>query len=440
MIYAQIMNQETGAVLAVRSTKTTDRDQAVLTVGGWLRDGLPQKAWGKKPRPLSAAVGLAAILTSIKETPDLDADGAAAIAEALRDRGLLDFHAVKSGPGNVNFIRFLSEFWDYEKSPYIQEKLAHGYKIGQRYCYELKNRITGYWEPFFEGRTLRSITREDIKAFSLHLAKPKEPKAREKGRGGKQAVKIAPGTISMILKAGLTALKYAYREKMISENPGEGILKFTGGSKKRGVLTLEEAMSVFAVKWPEKRAFAGNLLSMTTGLRSGEVLALRKSDIDPQKPILYIRHSWSPQDGLKSPKNGEERRVPLLPEVRAALMDLLAENPYKDTPDPFIFYSVLLDRPMDNKFLIDGLKAACKAIEIDPVARNIVFHSWRHFYAARMVDKMTAEQVQRVTGHKSRAVFEEYADHVTEENLEAMGKAGAEVFGNILPFKNKKGA
>jgi integrase len=77
---------------------------------------------------------------------------------------------------------------------------------------------------------------------------------------------------------------------------------------------------------------------------------------------------------------------------------------------------------------------------IDTQARNIVFHSWRHYYAARMMDKMTAEQVTRITGHKSEAVFAEYTDHIIAENLEQMGKAGAEVFGNIIEFSKKKGA
>jgi integrase len=63
------------------------------------------------------------------------------------------------------------------------------------------------------------------------------------------------------------------------------------------------------------------------------------------------------------------------------------------------------------------------------------FHSWRHYYAARMADCMTADQVSRITGHKSRAVFEKYADHITEENLEEVGKVGAEVFKNILQFR-----
>jgi hypothetical protein len=52
-----------------------------------------------------------------------------------------------------------------------------------------------------------------------------------------------------------------------------------------------------------------------------------------------------------------------------------------------------------------------------------------------MVDRMTAEQVRRVTGHKSLAVFDEYADHLIEENLEEVWTAGAEVFKNVLQFR-----
>jgi hypothetical protein len=46
----------------------------------------------------------------------------------------------------------------------------------------------------------------------------------------------------------------------------------------------------------------------------------------------------------------------------------------------------------------------------------------------------------RITGHSSSMVFEGYADHVIDENLDAMSKAGAEVFGNIIKFSERKGA
>jgi integrase len=69
---------------------------------------------------------------------------------------------------------------------------------------------------------------------------------------------------------------------------------------------------------------------------------------------------------------------------------------------------------------------------IDCKARNIVFHSHRHYYAARMTDCMTAEKVSRITGHKSMAVFEKYADHIISENLDEAREVGAGVFGDIL--------
>jgi integrase len=110
-----------------------------------------------------------------------------------------------------------------------------------------------------------------------------------------------------------------------------------------GKTTEDEA--VFNAPWTDKRAYIGNLLSITTGLRSGEVLAVRKSDIG--KKVLTVRHSWSFIDGLKSPKNGDERNVPLLPEVWGGLMELLEDNPHT-VDDPFVFYGLLEDKPMST--------------------------------------------------------------------------------------------
>jgi integrase len=213
-------------------------------------------------------------------------------------------------------------------------------------------------------------------------------------------------------------------------------MRFSGTPEKRGVLTPEEAAKVFKADWKDKRAYAGNLLSLTTGLRAGEVLAIRKSDIEDR--ILNIRHSYSAMEGLKSPKNGETRRVPLLPEVRAELMELLSKNPHK-VDEPYIFYGLLPDKPMDIKILIKGLKDACKTAGIDAPARGIVFHSWRHFYSARMADKAAAEEIMRVTGHKDKAVFDDYADHVEVENLRKMEKVTRKVMANIIPFEKASG-
>jgi integrase len=420
VIYAEILDPQTGERVASRSTGTKNRDEAVLKVGQWLREGIPTR--NRKTRRTAEAVGgLKGILRAIGKTGNLDADTALEIVRALRDRNLVDFPVVKAGKGGTDFIRFLETFWTYSRSPYVREKLAHKQSIGKRHCYDSMCRVRLYWKPAFKGRPLNSVTRQDLKSFSLSLA--------DKG--------LASGTINKVMVCGTTALSWAFREGLISVDPTIGLIRFSGEGKKRGVLTPQEAAAVFAAEWGDQRAYAASLLSCTTGLRSGEVLALRRDDLADN--FLYIRHSWSFADGLKTPKNGEERKVPLLPQVRKKLLELLGKNPHR-VDNPFIFYGLLEDKPIDGKVLLRGFQAACRVAGIDPEARGIVFHSHRHFYAARMADKMTAEQISRITGHKSRAVFDEYADHVTDENLEAMGKAGAEVFSNIIPFSTKRGA
>jgi integrase len=276
-----------------------------------------------------------------------------------------------------------------------------------------------HWVSFFNDRKLNTITLQDLKDFSQQVY--------DKG--------LAAGTINHILNVGTKALREAYRKKIIPYDPTEGLISFSGKTKKRGVLTQEEAAELFALEWEDKRAYAGNLLACTTGLRSGEVLAVRKSDIEDN--ALRVRHSWSRMDRLKGTKTGDERKVPLFPKVREKLLELLAENPHQND-DPFIFHDVLADEPMKPITLVTGLKESCEAIGIHCEKRNIVFHSHRHYYAARMVDKMSAEQVSRITGHKSKAVFEEYAGHVSDANLEAMRTAGSEVFEKIIGFR--KGA
>jgi integrase len=129
----------------------------------------------------------------------------------------------------------------------------------------------------------------------------------------------------------------------------------------------------------------------------------------------------------------------LTPELRGLLAAVSPRTVGRiEGDDPFIFYGITKEKPMCNRILLEGLKEACRAAGIEPVNRGIVFHSHRHYYAARMADRMSAEQVSRITGHKSKAVFEEYAGHIITENPEAAGAIGAEVFGNIINFR--KGA
>jgi integrase len=436
MIYAEIMNEQTGARLASRSTGTKDRDEALLQVAGWLRDGIPSREKGRKPRTAAALRTEAEIMAGIEA---LDGEAARRIAAALRERGLIDFSVVKPGPGNVDFLKFITDFWDFDTSPYVREKLAHKQQIGRKHCYNMKNCVRLYWTEKFQGKKLRDIDRAGLKEFGLGLA--------EAG--------MASNTLVHIMQAGTIPVGWAFREGLISVNPAEKLRRFSGPARKRGVFTPEEAAELFAVTWPDKRTYAGNILAATSGLRQGEITALRQSDIEGET-ALNIRHSWAREMGLKSTKTGECRRVPVLPQVMNLLRDLIRENPWVQAgavDDPFIFYHTGgPDRPIHERDFSYALKAAVETVNAgrkraDPDAelinlkdRNIVFHSWRHYFAARMVDKMSPDQIVRVTGHKTRTVFDHYADHIEEKNLDEMRDAAGTVFGNIIDFSKAKEA
>jgi integrase len=395
VFYACLVNQETGLPMNARSTGERDRDAALLVVSGWLRDGLPGRD-GER-RKVEAAFDLDGILRGIRKA-EMDTAGALAIVKALKERGLIDIGAVPAGRGSVNFTDFLTRFFDFGKSPYVRDRLAHGHSIGRSYCRESLKVIRLFWEPAFKNRTLASITRGDLKSFSLSLPSGKSASYK-----------------NSILNAGLIPLGWAYEEGMIPADIAKDFERYSGKAGKRGVLTVEEAGALFAKPWADTAAMAANLLSATTGMRQGEVLAIRGRDIG--EGVLNVAHSWSAADGLKSPKNGEERRVPLLPEVRAALLAQLAANPHTDIPEAerFVFWGTAPERPrVEGSFMLDALHGELENMGIDWRERNIVFHGWRHFYAARMADIEAADKVSRITGHKSRAVFDAYADHVTE--------------------------
>jgi integrase len=436
VIYAELVDPQTGAKLHARSTGTKNRDEALLKISEWLKSGIPTGR-ARKPRPPEAAAGIENILKAIRRT-EISSDDALRIVRVLKDRELIDIAAVKNtGRGAVPFVRFLETFWDYEKSEYIQDKLAHGYRFSRRYAYECGMRLTKNIKPFFGDMKLNCVTADDLKKLSGQLT--------ERG--------LATSTKNQFLLMCCTPLKWAFNEKIIPTDPTVGLTKFSIINKERGILTEAETAAVFTVDWKDKRAFVASLVAATTGARLGECLALRQTDIG--EDTLTIAHSYSRIDGLKCPKNGHKRIAPLLPEVRAALLDLLKDNPH-NAGDPFVFYSMFPSQPVDYKVISKGLKEAIETvnaeykkaaektnlekpeIQIDYKSRNICFHSWRHWFCSKITEIIDGEKVAKVSGHLTEAVFKKYAGHIEAKNIQEVGTAAARAFGNVLQFR--KGA
>jgi integrase len=176
--------------------------------------------------------------------------------------------------------------------------------------------------------------------------------------------------------------------------------------------------------WENSKAFAAFMLSSTSAARMGECLALRRQDIGEK--VIHIRHGWNIHDGLKKPKNGQERRGVLLPEVKALLFELLKENPAAESGDQFIFFSDLTpDKPCSDYILTLYFKKAIESAGIEAAGRNISFHSLRHAAITAWANKTDIRKAQKAAGHKTLAQTEAYADHVSEKEIADMSEQAA---------------
>jgi integrase len=416
IFYVEFINPKNGKKLTAKSTHEKELLKAKVKAELWKASGILTGSM-KKPRSIAEAAGIETIIKSIRKT-ELNADDALRIVYTLKTLGLIDIAAVENtGRGAVPFVQFLETFWNYEKSDYIKDRLSHGYRFTKRYAESCLALMRKYLLPFFNEKKLNMVTTSDMKKLSNELA--------EFG--------LSTSSINQIILIAQTPLRWAFNEKIIASDPTQGLTKFSIINEERGILTEEEAAAVFNVGWKDQRAFTASLLACTTGARQGECLALRKSDIGTD--TINITYNYSPVDGLKCPKNGHKRIVPLLPEVRAALLDLLKKNPHEEIDNPFIFYSMYPDRPVAPNVILEGLKDALEKINFDYKYRNITFHSWRHWFCSKITQVIDHEKAAKVSGHLSEGIFKKYADHIETRNIKEVGVAAAQVFSNVLQFR-----
>jgi len=388
----------------IRSTKERKRDKAAIVAAGWLAGKIP----APQGKSFLSIADYKAMLEFVKNG-DINEIQAVEINRILLKRRLIKTVAERTSISNRGLIDFLLEYWNYDISPALKDKRAHGKQVLKDSCYDAAKAIESKWKPYFKDRTLCEITRNDLREFGLVLKE-----------------KYAGKTVNKYLFYGTIALKWAYREKLLSENIAENIGGFIGGGKKRDVLTEKEweLLSDFQY-WRSFRGYIAFMVSSTSGLRNSEIRALKLQDISDR--MIHVKHGFNRLDGIKGTKTNEERKVYLLPEVRELLLKLLAENPHETKQ--YIFYNdIHEDKPCDIRLFSVNIQTAMKNAGIEPAGRKIDFHSLRHYFTKVWADKIDLRQVAKMTGHKTLEMTAHYANHTSEAEILQMGDQAAKIF------------
>jgi len=265
--------------------------------------------------------------------------------------------------------------------------------------------------PFLgENTPVENIDTHDVDALKDHLL----------GRG------LSHRTAQKVLVILHGVMARAKRKGWIATNPCANAEKVTvKRSDDFNVLAIEQLHAV-------AREAASDLLraivltAAFTGLRMGELLALRWRHVDFANRILHVQRNYV--DGVEdTPKSHRRRSVPLSDQAVVAL-DALSRREHFTGPDDLVFGSEVGEHA-DGDQVRDGFYAALAAAELghlrylvlpteeDPegVLRDdpIVFHDLRHTFGTRCAAKgIDLRKIQAWMGHADIQTTMRYLHYV----------------------------
>ncbi|RBM16837.1 site-specific integrase [Streptomyces sp. PT12] len=156
--------------------------------------------------------------------------------------------------------------------------------------------IRRYLVPMLGTRRLESLGVADVRRFLARLEK------RTTAATAKEAHRV--------LRSALTA---ACREELISRNVASLVEPPRPKSRELAPWTLDETLTFLAAARKDP-LYAAFMLAITLGLRRGEIVGLRWSDVDVDNRVLHVRQQTQRRRGRlydDDPKGRRQRAVPL---------------------------------------------------------------------------------------------------------------------------------
>lgn len=242
--------------------------------------------------------------------------------------------------------------------------------------------------PAFGKLALDRVTAERIDAFKMK--------------------KIAEGynkaTVRQFMKVLRRCLRVAWRKSILKAVPWFELPR--APMEKRDHLHADEVDRLLS----DTGDYVWNAMIRTairTGMRVGELLALRWEDIDFQQGIVTVQRSYS-RGVLEAPKTDQVRQIPLTADVLTALMSLARPSTY--------LFSKWPDAPQSRSCAANALDRIAARTNARP-NRPFSWHVLRHTFATHALwNGADIRSVQSILGHASIEMTARYS-HVSTASL-----------------------
>ena len=231
----------------------------------------------------------------------------------------------------------------------------------------LKNHI----KPQIGSIPLADLTSLDLQRFYKHLldgGRVDRIEAKTKPKG------LAPKTVRNIHQMICSAYNLAIEQCLVTKNPTQGCALPKVEHKEMKTLTAEQ-LSAFFQEARNSGVYELYYLDLATGLRRGELLGLKWTDVDFQHGILKIQRAISRQNGkvVEAPLKTKNayRTLPL----SADAIDVLKAQKNKAGSSEWVFPSPT-GGPISPDSVLHMLQRVLKRAGLP----RIRFHDLRHPY------------------------------------------------------------
>ena len=300
----------------------------------------------------------------------------------------------------ISFKKYSENWWLWDECEYLNY-LKKRKTISKSYAHTARVMLGKHILPYFEKKYLSDITPYDIEKWLDTFA----------------AKGLSNATANLGLAFLKIMLKEAIRREILSEDPSASILPLKTETVERGVLTQDEVSKLFNPEnknqiWANDIYYHANLLSACTGMRLGEVLAVRGEVLEENHILVDMQYTKN--FGLTDTKSHRSRKV-IIPEQLMTELKKYSEL----NSGGYIFSTDGGKLPVYPDTLRRSLFKAFKAIGIEDKQRkerNICFHSWRHYLNTTLrSNNITDGKLRALVGHASSKMTEHYTHFDTDD-------------------------
>ena len=283
---------------------------------------------------------------------------------------------------------------------------------------------------------LKDLDTSDLQRFyNAKLERGRCDKVKnEKGEMVQRQGGLAPKSVRYIHGIINTSIEQAIKEHKLVVNPAKATKLPRNPKKEMKTLSVDD-VTKFLTHAKKYRYYTAYLLDLATGLRRGELLALRWKDIDLDNGTINInRHLVKIKGGVafQEPKTKLSKRIVEITDEAISVLKQLSTRQKSEIlkageayiKDDLVFCTTLGNHLQPRSFTRD-FQGCLKQAGLE----RIRFHDVRHTYATMLLEAGVAlNTVQEQLGHHSPTFTAEQYGHVTKK----MKKDAAGVMGDIL--------